>query len=106
MSTSNAVSIRCHTNLDLNIEHWPAELPCRPMIGDYIISHSGLELEVCRVTFVEVNSHKLPPECEAPSYYDKDDYVLCKVELHLPKHRFENITSFEQWYRNRDQRRN
>jgi len=82
------MKIRCHTNLDLNpCEQWPEELPCRPMVGDIMTSSTGLELEVVRITFSgSMTKHQ-------PAY--------CKVELHLPKHRYKNITAFEEWYRKR-----
>ena len=79
------MNIRCHTNLDLNpCEQWPNELPCRPMVGDIITSSTGLELEVCRIVF---------------KY--GENYCLPCVELHIPPYRFENLTAFEKWYRNR-----
>jgi len=41
------MEIHCHTNLDLHFsEQWPEELPCRPMVGDIIVSSTGLELRV------------------------------------------------------------
>jgi hypothetical protein len=89
------MNIHCHTNLDLYpYERWPVELPCRPMKGDLITSNTGLELEVVRVSFKEVKSDDPDP------IYDTT-YVKCYVELHLPKHRFENISKFEEWYRKR-----
>jgi len=51
--------IRCRTNLDLRGEQWPSELPSVPCVGDRIRSATRhgtfqLELQVCRVTWIEV----------------------------------------------------
>jgi len=76
------MKIHCHTNLDLHFnEQWPDELPCRPMKDDIITSSTGLELRVVRVLFGYKGG--------------------CLVELHLVPNRFENITKFEEWYKNR-----
>lgn len=85
------IKVSCRSNLDLDNEVWPTELPCRPVVGDYIESlklhNKGphhtvrLRLRVCSVTF--------EPDID-------DSYKVC-VELHLPSH-FENIASFYEWY--------
>ena len=90
------MDIHCVTNLDLRCEMWPSELPCRPVVGDYIksgtahpiykdgysvpISHVNLELQVCAVRFV----------------YNKYKWT-CEVELTLPS-RWERMTDFYTWY--------
>ena len=90
------MKIHCHTNLDLHpCETWPDELPCRPMVGDYMTSSTGLELTVCSVAFKKV---KCPP---AFSDWNEGSETICNVELHLPPHRFDNVTTFEKWYKNR-----
>ena len=81
------MKINCFTNLDINCyEKWPTELPFRPMVGDIITSSTGLQLEVVRIT-IYGGATILEP-------------VTVDVELHLPKGRFENITKFEEWYKN------
>jgi hypothetical protein len=82
------MKIQCHTNLDLHFnEQWPEKMPCRPINGDIITSSTGLELEVVRVAFSGGLTEHQP--------------LYCKVELHLPPYRFANISTFEEWYRNR-----
>jgi hypothetical protein len=90
------MEIICHTNLDLYPnEHWPKELPCRPMVGDIITSSTGLELQVVRVVF------KYTPSETLDEYSKYKTSVTCSVELHLPSNRFENLTAFETWYKKR-----
>jgi len=89
----NIMKIHCHTNLDLHhCERWPEELPCRPVKGDIITSSTGLELEVCRITFKE---HK-------NNYGTHEKSVTIAVELHLVPNRFEHISAFEKWYKGRN----
>ena len=97
------MKIQCHTNLDLYpYEQWPTELPCRPMKGDLITSSSGLELAVVGITFKEIKEKSYQSH---GGYYEEfprlKKETLCKVELHLPPHRFENISRFQEWYRKR-----
>jgi hypothetical protein len=96
------MNIRCHTNLDLHpCERWTSELPCRPMVGDIITSSTGLELEVVRISFKEGSSM-----VSLDGYGERKlKETICHVELHLPKYRFENISKFQEWYKNRDRRR-
>ena len=79
------VKITCHTNLDIN-EHWPEELPFRPVVGDYIQSIScrkrRIELQVVAIHF-KINERRV---------------AYAYVELHLPPSRWENISAFEKWY--------
>lgn len=92
------MKVHCRTNLDLSwAESWPDELPTRPMLGDIIQSRTTwgprkiqLELKVVALTWRYV--HSFIPEI-------KDHYIL-EVEMHLPPHRFENITEFQKWYEN------
>ncbi len=105
-----------HTNLDLiqvDKHNWPDQLPFRPMVGDYIRSsyiHPGrydyqhdtdgelipnlvgkgfqLELIVCRVMIIA-------PDKEG---WGKGHFERFDVELHLPPHRYENLTKFYNWY--------
>ena len=76
------IQIRCKTNLDLRHEKWPTELPCRPMVGDYIESltqhpqfardkdgfllndgmpthYQSLTLKVVSVTFIQTKGKKI-----------------------------------------------
>lgn len=88
------IKVHCHTNLDLCGELWPTELPCRPMVGDYIESatiRSGgfrLTLQVTRVTLTQnsvdvelhmTNMHK--------SLYPRDKSAAVG-----------SITAFYEWY--------
>jgi hypothetical protein len=96
------MKIRCHTNLDLErCEAWPTDLPEIPRVGDYIESSfrwkeeqldCRLQLAVCAVTW---------EFCE--NQWDAAFSKSCtswepRVELHLPPHRFENLTGFYEWY--------
>ena len=82
------VPVTCRSNLDLYGEQWPSELPFRPIPGDLIQSRTirssghGLELQVVRVTF----------RTDGGCWW-------AEVELHLPPHRFESLSQFEDWYR-------
>lgn len=93
------MKVHCRTNLDIHMaEKWPTELPCVPRVGDYIVSayrwgqyrpEGGnpthfvqLELQVCGVKWEANREGEWTPT----------------VELHLPKHRFENILEFSKWY--------
>lgn len=90
------MKIKCHTNLDLHpSETWIDELPCRPMVGDLITSSSGLELQVVRISFKEESRTGL-------SSTDIYKEIVAHTELHLPPHRYENITAFGKWYNNRN----
>jgi hypothetical protein len=75
----------CHTNLDLKqFEQWP-ELPETPQIGSYIISNTGLRLQVVGIT-----------------YEQRTELTMnIRIELHLGR-QFENITEFEKWYNKRE----
>lgn len=115
------VKIRCRTNLDLLpcAEKWPDELPEVPRVGDLIESghewvwyrtpgvdetlrehvlsgeitadysegpfRSRLELQVVRVVWRAVRQ-------------DYDPVWAAELELHLPKGRFETLTTFYEWY--------
>lgn len=84
------ISVSYHCNLDdvLRYEKFPAALEFRPQVGDYVRSSTkwpryyngrgGIELQVCGVTITGESS--------------------IEVELHLIPSRFENITSWENWY--------
>ena len=93
-----SIDVRCHTNLDLHpCEEWPSELTCRPVVGDIIKSSTGLELQVVRV----VHS----PHTKT-GFYPSGSHYACRkwsldVELHFIPSRFENISSFEKWYKRR-----
>lgn len=78
------IDISCRTNIDeAKRLKWPNQLTARPMIGDLIrsLSSKHIELEVVQCTWVE------------------DEYLdtIMKVELHLPKGRFESIAAFEEF---------
>jgi len=91
------MKIRCHTNLDLHhCERFPEELPCRPMKGDIITSSTGLELAVVGIGFRATRSIQNPMWSDWKATEVTE--TICNVELHLPPHRFENITTFEKWY--------
>lgn len=92
---TNPMKIRCHTNLEVS-EDWPEEMPCRPIIGDIIQSRQGLKLEVRRIKFVEVRRSKF---VENGIEYGESKETLCYVELHLIPYRFENISTFQAWYK-------
>lgn len=87
------IRVHCRTNLDdvMRIEEWPAELPERPVIGDYIQSetvHSGyfqLRLEVYNVTWTKRYSGSWELE----------------VELYIPKvgGQPRTISEWREWYR-------
>lgn len=80
-------------NLDLHFqEKFPATLPCRPMVGDYIRSNFShpktkirLELVVVRIAFIQMAATDTPK---------------CEVELHLPPNRYLSIEDFQKSYRN------
>ena len=72
------------------------------MKGDIITSSTGLELEVVRIVF-RYPKKEDPVESKG-GYFECLPYsapASCNVELNLPKHRYESLTSFESWYRNR-----
>lgn len=84
-----SVKVFCRTNLDLERERWPDQLPFRPNVGDSIESQTAwqgirhLRLKVVAVTF---------------TFRDIDrEYWYAEVELHLPDH-FKTISEFETWY--------
>lgn len=86
------INVHCHSNLDLYNEQWPTQLVCRPNVGDYIPSatkwRNGVQLELMVVRVTHRTAVSLPHN---GPYLD--------VELHLPPHRFDNISHFEEWYR-------
>jgi len=102
------MKIRCHTNLDLHhSETWIDELPCRPMVGDLITSSSGLELQVVRVSFKERVQQSFREQDDGANGIHRISTggyreVIAETELHLPPHRYENISAFEKWYKNRN----
>lgn len=84
------VSIVCRTNLDDvgRYETFPTELPECPKIGHLIRSarkrrDAIVELEVCQVTWIHSEIQK---------------HWYAEVYLDLPRHRFENISAFQNWY--------
>ncbi len=85
------IKVVCRTNIDCaKMLKWPTELPERPMVGDLIRSTSStvakhIELEVCQLTWV-THSNEF-----------EGKYTALHVDLHLPRHRFENITAFEKF---------
>ncbi len=98
------MKVHCHSNLDLNNEKWPEDLPCRPVVGDLIQSlrergrhHFRLELQVVRVTIIS------PTDRDWENYHrtrlDEPKPYL-DVELHMPPHRFDTISKFQEWYQN------
>lgn len=103
------VRVHCRTNLDLSsAESWPEYLPCRPAVGDRIMSRMAwhphatektqgvpihLELEVCAVSFEPAMVRDEHGRLEPSIGYD----VI--IELHLPRTRFESLHKFESWYR-------
>lgn len=89
------VRIFCHTNLDLDGEIWPEDLPEVPRRGDWIESGTRwkdnfrLQLEVTSVTWRCVE--------EASQYGTKRTWKPC-VELHVPKIHNWSIRQFYEWY--------
>lgn len=83
------MKIHCHTNLDCcKMETWPTELPCRPIVGDRIVSLDDIELEVCEITFA-------PRQRDALGGIRSCDAI--KVELHMPSYcQKMSITEFEE----------
>ena len=83
------IPVHCHSNLDLNNEKWPTQLPALPCKGQRIQSaktHNNdivVELEVVQITW---------------RYNNLTEQWWVDVELHLPKHRWRNISEFEEWY--------
>ena len=83
------IKIMCRTNLDLEREQFPTELPCVPRKGDYVESstlwHNGfrLVLEVANVTWRYSETIK--------SWY-------AEVELHDRKVFNRSIYDFYEWY--------
>lgn len=81
------IDIQCTTNIDEARKlRWPTQLTERPVVGDLIRSLSStrdkhIELQVVQCTWV------------------KDEFLntVMKVELHLPKGRFESINAFEKF---------
>jgi hypothetical protein len=72
------IKIHCATNLDVcRDQDWPTELPCKPSVGDSIVSRQGIKLEVCNIIFVH-------------------DEESIKIELHMPKYsrNIESIRDF------------
>lgn len=83
--------VHCRTNLDLNGEEWPNELPAVPAVGDRIRSKMKwgqiqLELVVTSVTWV----FKCPIGVAHQIW-------LPEIEMHLPPN-FDCISHFEAWY--------
>lgn len=108
-------------------ECWPEELPAVPNVGDLIESaykwkwyrtphhneyirqqvltneipadycqgpfNAHLELEVVRVVWISTTNEFMA----APSYQGPVQWMP-KIELHLPKGRFENLIAFYEWY--------
>lgn len=57
------ILVHCRTNLDdYQIESWPTEMCCRPLIGDRIQSKSGKVLKVYGVTHKSTNTPYLEIE--------------------------------------------
>jgi hypothetical protein len=53
------IEIECKTNLDCcKNDEWPQVLPCRPLVGDRVISGTGVQLEITAISFV-TGSRKL-----------------------------------------------
>jgi len=91
--------VRCHTNLDLSNEVWPAELPCLPAVGHTIVSrtqHSQFQLELQVVSikweFSNITNEWLPII----------ELHMTKWQKHLPGKgegvQDGSITAFYQWY--------
>lgn len=87
------VEICCRTNIDCckRLE-WPDRLPEAPRVGDLIRSTSStkdkyIELRVCRCTWVYTPDQP---------YLRRAGWIL-ELDLHMPEHRFENLTAFERW---------
>ena len=89
------MKVICRTNLDLDREIWPEELPALPRVGDNIqsgkLGSNGifrLTLQVVAVNFVVVNAkwgREWVPE----------------VDLHLGKlYLGQLIKEFQEWYEN------
>lgn len=106
------VKINCFTNLDLINEKWPTELPEVPRVDDFIRSaqiwvvrpddgsnqigigyESQLELRVVRVTW-DAKQRTIKDHLGCMN----EDIWTPRVELHLPKGRWESITKFYEWY--------
>jgi len=67
-----------HTNLDkFKNEHWPVELPFRPVVGDRIHAHTGEELEVVRTCIGQTVA----------------GIWRIEAELHIPKHLIDMVKS-------------
>jgi len=83
------MKVHCKTNLDLDREHWPAELPALPNIGDYILSTTRwgtfqLKLEVVSITWKQLS--------------DGIEKWVPEIELHIRRSSNMSITDFYKWY--------
>jgi hypothetical protein len=98
------MKVCCHTNLDLQNEVWPVELPCLPAVGHTIVSrtrhavrrHSQFQLELQVVSikweFSNITNEWLPVI----------KLHMTEWQKHLPGEgegvQDGSITAFYQWY--------
>lgn len=92
------MKVYCFTNLDVFCEHWPSELPARPMVGDIIRSNTvrrkgTLELQVCQVTiFCDQKAS------DDPYNPRREESWAYEVELTLIPSRWKCVSDFQKWY--------
>jgi hypothetical protein len=82
------MKVYCHTNLDLDNEEWPSELPCLPQVGNLIQSRrergtlEPLSLAVCRIRWI---------------YSSTEGGYVAHIELHIPSI-YANLSHFYEFY--------
>lgn len=76
------MKVHCRTNLDLDYETWPDDLPTVPRVGDYVESCTNHR-----------NNFRLVLEVHSVTFRQNEPPI---VELNVKKHW--NITQFYDWY--------
>lgn len=49
------IRVSCFTNIDeYKQEAWPEKMICRPVVGDWVQSHSGKKLQIVAITHQQI----------------------------------------------------
>lgn len=99
------INVVCHTNLDLEYEIWPTQLPALPRVGDEVESASKrcngfrLKLKVVSVTWKYNNKKEWYPYIEL-HMTDCQRSLLVPSELRerWPNAQAGSIVAFYGWY--------
>lgn len=100
--------VHCRTNLDLNNETWPDEMPAVPNVGDHIQSATKwdifqLTLKVVRITWKQINDRYPNSNSNTGVYWYPE------IELHMTNFHSQlpcskgpdckgSIRAFYEWY--------